>query len=125
MKQINWVDAQKGTKVFDTKTGKFGILVGFGQSGNYNIHYVDFGNGKRSFKPMLDTIEKRYLYYSPERRCNMQIQRANITKEDIKRTLKVLIDNGIEKDEAGTVLQAIGYTLIDTELEDLIPEEYY
>ena len=55
----------------------------------------------------------------------MQIQRANITKEDIKRTLKVLIDNGIEKDEAGTVLQAIGYTLIDSELEDLIPEEYY
>lgn len=55
----------------------------------------------------------------------MQIQRTNVTKEDIKRTLKVLIDNGIEKDEAGTVLQAIGYTLIDTELEDLIPEEYY
>ena len=44
----------------------------------------------------------------------MQIQRTNITK-----------DNGIEKDEAGIVLQAIGYTLLDTELEDLIPEEYY
>lgn len=46
-----------------------------------------------------------------------------ITKEDIKRTLKVLEDNGIEKDETGIVLQAIGYTLLDTELEDLIPEE--
>lgn len=55
----------------------------------------------------------------------MQIQRTNITKEDVKRTLKVLVDNGIEKDEAGIVLQAIGYTLLDTELEDLIPEEYY
>ena len=55
----------------------------------------------------------------------IQVQRTNVTKEDINRTLKVLIDNGIEKDEAGTVLQAIGYTLIDTELEDLIPEEYY
>lgn len=55
----------------------------------------------------------------------MQIQKTNITKEDVKRSLKVLIDNGIEKDEADTVLQAIGYTLIDTELEDLIPEEYY
>ena len=55
----------------------------------------------------------------------MKIQRTNVTKEDVKRTLKVLVDNGIEKDEAGTVLQAIGYALIDTELEDLIPEEYY
>lgn len=55
----------------------------------------------------------------------MQIQRTNITKEDVERTLKVLVDNGIEKDEAGIVLQAIGYTLLDTELEDLIPEEYY
>lgn len=55
----------------------------------------------------------------------MQIQRTNITKEDVERTLNVLVDNGIEKDEAGIVLQAIGYTLLDTELEDLIPEEYY
>lgn len=42
----------------------------------------------------------------------------NVTKENIKRTMQVLIDNGI----AATVLQAIGYTLIDTELEDLIDE---
>ena len=55
----------------------------------------------------------------------MQIQRTEITEEDVKRTLKVLIDNGIEKDESGIVLQAIGYTLLDTELEDLIPKEYY
>lgn len=39
-----------------------------------------------------------------------------ITKEEIKRTLKVLIDNGIENEEAETVLQAIGYTLLDAEL---------
>ena len=35
-----------------------------------------------------------------------------ITKEEIERTLKVLIDNGIENEEAETVLQAIGYTLL-------------
>ena len=29
---------------------------------------------------------------------------------------KILVDNGIEKDEASTVLQAIGYALMDTEL---------
>ena len=39
-----------------------------------------------------------------------------ITKEEIERTLEVLIDNGIEKEEAETVLQAIGYTLLDAEL---------
>lgn len=46
----------------------------------------------------------------------------NITKENIKQTMQVLIDNGIEPDEAATVLQAIGYTLLDMELEDLIEE---
>lgn len=39
-----------------------------------------------------------------------------ITKEDILRAEKVLEDNGVEKDEVQTVLQAIGYVLLDTEL---------
>ena len=43
-----------------------------------------------------------------------------ITKEQIKAAEQVLIDNGIEADEAETVLQAIGYTLLD---EELYPEE--
>ena len=33
-----------------------------------------------------------------------------------KETKKCLIDNGIETDEASTVLQAIGYILLDMEL---------
>lgn len=51
---------------------------------------------------------------------NIKISKAAITSEDIQRTLKVLIDNGIDEDEADIVLQAIGYTLLDTEL---FPEE--
>ena len=39
-----------------------------------------------------------------------------ITKEEIERTLKVLIDNGIEKKEAETIPQAIKYTLLNTKL---------
>lgn len=39
-----------------------------------------------------------------------------ISEEAIKKTQQVLIDNGIEADEAETVLQAIGYTLLDAEL---------
>ena len=41
---------------------------------------------------------------------------AQVTNEKIKSAEQVLIDNGIDKDEADTVLQAIGYALLDTEL---------
>ena len=41
---------------------------------------------------------------------------AQVTNETIKSAEQVLIDNGIDKDEADAVLQAIGYTLLDTEL---------
>lgn len=43
-----------------------------------------------------------------------------ITKEDLKKSEEVLVDNGIDKDEAAVVLQALGYTLLNTEL---YPEE--
>lgn len=39
-----------------------------------------------------------------------------ITEENIKRAQQVLVDNGIEPDEANEVLQAIGYVLLDVEL---------
>lgn len=42
--------------------------------------------------------------------------KASVTKADIKKAEKVLTDNGIEADEAETVLQAIGYTLLGVEL---------
>ena len=38
----------------------------------------------------------------------------------LKQTEQVLIDNGVEADEAKIVMQAVGYTLLDTEL---YPEE--
>lgn len=41
---------------------------------------------------------------------------VTINDESIRRTKGVLIDNGIDPDEAEDVVQAIGYTLIDTEL---------
>ena len=39
-----------------------------------------------------------------------------ITKEQIKAAEKCLVDNGVDEDEADTVLQAIGYILLDMEL---------
>lgn len=41
---------------------------------------------------------------------------TTITEENIAKTIQCLIDNGIDESEAEIVLQAIGYTLIDTEL---------
>ena len=45
---------------------------------------------------------------------------TKINNENIRRTLQVLIDNGIEKDEAPEVLIAIGATLLDSDIEDIV-----
>lgn len=47
-------------------------------------------------------MEKTYRYY-------------NISEAAIKQAEKVLEDNGVERDEVQTVLQALGYVLIDCE----------
>ena len=48
-----------------------------------------------------------------------------ITNEKRTAAEKVLIDNSIDRDEAATVLQALGYVLLDTELYDeRVHEEY-
>lgn len=40
----------------------------------------------------------------------------HVTTENRNRAEQCLIDNGIDKDEACVVLQALGYILLDTEL---------
>ena len=54
---------------------------------------------------------------------NQQNQNIEITKEKVQRALLVLIDNGIDEDEAMPVLQAIGYALLDMELEPFFPND--
>ena len=39
-----------------------------------------------------------------------------MTRECVKEALKILVDNGVDKDEAETVLQAVGYALLNMEL---------
>lgn len=39
-----------------------------------------------------------------------------ITKSKIELAEQILIDNGIDSDEASIVLQALGYALLDIEL---------
>lgn len=38
-----------------------------------------------------------------------------ITNEQYDRAVSILMDNGIEEDERGIVLQALGYVLLDEE----------
>lgn len=45
----------------------------------------------------------------------------NISIDKLKAAEQILIDNGIEADEAQTVLQAVGFALLD---EDLYPPKY-
>lgn len=51
------------------------------------------------------------------KRYEVKLETTTISAEHIKRAMQVLIDNGIEESEAGVVLQAIGYTLLDTGLD--------
>lgn len=55
------IGAQMNDSIKDTKTNKIGKVVGTGQSGNYDIIYVDFGRGRRRIVPMDDAqVEGRY-----------------------------------------------------------------
>lgn len=48
---------------------------------------------------------------------------ANIDESKLKKAEQCLIDNGIEPDEAETVLQALGYILLDKELSPTSKED--
>lgn len=58
--------------------------------------------------------------YSVSAQCDVEIEihrtEVGIPKNRIEDAKQVLAANGIENDETETVLQAIGYTLLDAEL---------
>ena len=45
-----------------------------------------------------------------------------VTAADAAAAMKVLMDNGVEPDECGTVLQAVGYALCGAELMPVVDE---
>ena len=63
--------------------------------------------------------QKCYICSANQKEKIMKVN-VNVRKSDIRKAEQVLIDNGIEADEAAVVLQAIGYVLLNTEL---YPEE--
>lgn len=61
-------------------------------------------------------LSDRYGYCHEGFRYELEGDGKAITKDKIEAAKRVLVDNGIESDEADTVLQAIGYALLDKEL---------
>lgn len=51
---------------------------------------------------------------------NVKLKNHKISKRSINAAEEILVDNGVEADEAEVVLQAIGFALLDV---DLYPEE--
>lgn len=50
---------------------------------------------------------------------------TELSREQIKKALQCLVDNGISKDESPVVLQALCFILINREIEDLLTQEDY
>lgn len=76
--------------------------------------FLDSGKVDFSEKGVIRiTFGEKIKFYEP-------IKEISLSARD--NAVKVLIDNGIEEDEAETVLQAVGYVLLDKELfpEDIV-----
>ena len=75
------------------------------------------------------TVEPGFYYCEPFGFKKVEFTSAGIPAEldrnSLNKAMQCLCDNGIEKDECGTVLQALCYILLDTEIEGLIPEDYF
>lgn len=60
--------------------------------------------------------------FSKTAQCDVEIQaqyvKYHLGKSRIKKGEQILVDNGIEEDEAETVLEAIGYAIIDVGMYD-------
>ena len=81
----------------------------------------DFINDAAEMNPIADFDEMSARTEDGMYGCEWNIEEVDfemppIHKSKVEAAEKVLIDNGIEEDEASTVLQAIGYTLLDVEL---------
>lgn len=76
--------------------------------GSSATEYVSF--------PRRLTEQEFEMFQECESRMGSTPGESGISPEQIQKAEQVLIDNGIETDEAQTVLQAIGYVLLDTGL---------
>lgn len=51
------------------------------------------------------------------------LEDRRLSQSQVDAALQCLIDNGIDKDESGIVLQALCYILMDEEIEEMLPND--
>ena len=63
VKRTNTITAKLGDRIYDTLKKRTGTVVKTGQSGNYNLIYVDFHDGSNILKinPM-DDAQRRSMF---------------------------------------------------------------
>lgn len=79
--------------------------------------YFEYWNDAKRKADCLQSALNCLSYLRSRTKTNMININTTINKENIRRAMIVLIDNGIEESEAGVVLDAIGCTLLDTHLD--------
>lgn len=79
--------------------------------------YFEYWNDAKRKADRLQSALNYLSYLRSRTKTNMININTTINKENIRRAMIVLIDNGIEESEAGVVLDAIGCTLLDTHLD--------
>lgn len=79
--------------------------------------YFEYWNDAKRKADCLQSALNYLSYLRSRTKTNMININTTINKENIRRAMIVLIDNGIEESEAGVVLDAIGCTLLDTHLD--------
>ena len=76
--------------------------------GGHEFYFGTMPRVAKALEKIAENLEKREQKESP------------LTKEKVLAAQRVLMDNGIEPDETGIVMQALGCVLFDAELEDMI-----
>ena len=68
-------------------------------------------------KRKADSLQNALNYFRSKTEIKMIHVNSTIDKENIRRAMNVLVDNGVERSESGVVLDAIGCTLLDMHLD--------
>ena len=104
------------------KLSEVEMIIHCATDDNVLSHSTELTDDRMTNREIVDTSEETPIGYmfveDYEQLKSMGKIEVNtvITPKNIAKTITVLEENGIATDECETVLQAIGYTLLDTEL---------
>ena len=79
----------------------------------YGTYFTYWNDANRKENCLQDALN----YFRSKTEIKMIHVNSTIDKENIRRAMNVLADNGVERSESGIVLDAIGCTLLDMHLD--------